>query len=172
MTTRPYWLNFDPQLDLMLERVIDVPVDRVWQAWTMPQHIKKWFTPEPWKTVDCELDLRPGGLFRTVMQSPEGQQFPEVGCYLDIVPQQRLVWTSALRPGFRPVPLPVSTPGHECAELPMTAIILMEPQGRGTKYNAIVLHRDDADRRRHETMGFHAGWGKATDQLVEAVKAM
>ena len=50
------------------------------RAWTTPEHLKKWFTPAPWTTVDCEIDLRPGGIFRTVMRSPEGQEFPNVGC--------------------------------------------------------------------------------------------
>lgn len=60
----------DPKLDLVLERVVDVPRELVWKARTTPEHLKKWFTPAPWTTVDCEIDLRPGGIFRTVMRSP------------------------------------------------------------------------------------------------------
>lgn len=71
----------DPRLDLVIERIVDVPPELVWKAWTSPEHLKPWFTPVPWKTVDCEIDLRPGGMFRTVMRSPEGQEFPNVGCY-------------------------------------------------------------------------------------------
>jgi uncharacterized protein YndB with AHSA1/START domain len=56
---------------------------------------QQWFTPAPWKTVDCEIDLRPGGLFRTVMRSPEGQEFPNVGCYLEIVENEKLIWTQS-----------------------------------------------------------------------------
>src|ERR1700757_372332 len=67
----------DPKLDLLLERIVDVPRELVWRAWTTPEHLKKWFTPAPWTTVDCEIDLRPGGIFRTVMRSPEGQEFPK-----------------------------------------------------------------------------------------------
>src|SRR5689334_4833915 len=76
------------KLDLVLERTIDVPRERVWAAWTKPEHIKKWFTPAPWKTVDCEIDLRPGGIFRTVMRSPEGDEHSNAGCYLEIVPNE------------------------------------------------------------------------------------
>jgi len=160
----------DPRLDLVLERVIDVPRDRVWKAWTKPAQLMKWFTPEPWKTVDCEMDLRPGGIFRTVMRSPEGQEFPNVGCILEVVENQRLVWTSALLPGFRPANL-AATPGHECAELAMTAIIQLESQGDKTKYTAIALHADPESRKRHADMGFHDGWGKALDQLVAHMTA-
>src|SRR2546425_245846 len=88
-------------LDLVLERVVDVRRELVWSAWTKPEHVKRWFTPPPWKTVDCEIDLRPGGIFRTVMRSPEGQDHPNTGCYLEIVPYEKLVWTSALGPGYR-----------------------------------------------------------------------
>ena len=50
-----------PGLDLILERVVDVPRELVWRAWTTPEHLMKWFTPVPWKTIACEIDLRPGG---------------------------------------------------------------------------------------------------------------
>ena len=63
----------DPALDLVLERVIDVPPERVWAAWTQPELVKKWFTPVPWQTADCQIDLRPGGIFRTVLEGPDGQ---------------------------------------------------------------------------------------------------
>jgi uncharacterized protein YndB with AHSA1/START domain len=156
---------FDPALDLKLERYVNVPPEKVWAAWTDPDHVVHWFTPAPWKTVSCDIDLRPGGAFRTVMRSPEGQDFPNAGCYLEIVPQRRLVWTSALQPGYRPATVTI-TPGHECAELLMTAVISIERKGTGTLYTALALHPDAASSRRHAEMGFEEGWGKALDQLV------
>ena len=69
-------------LDLSFTRIINVPRAQVWRAWTEPALLKPWFCPLPWKTIDCEIDLRPGGLFRTTMQSPEGAEFPNAGCYL------------------------------------------------------------------------------------------
>jgi uncharacterized protein YndB with AHSA1/START domain len=155
----------DPRLDLLLERVVDVPPDLVWAAWTRPEHIKKWFTSAPWTTVDCEIDLRPGGIFRTVMRSPEGQEFPNAGCFLEIVKNRRLVWTCALAPGYRPSRRPPD-------DLAFTAIIALEPQGSGTKYSALVMHGDEEGCKRHEEMGFHDGWGKALDQLVAHAKKM
>jgi len=91
-----------PQLDLSFTRIIDVPRELVWRAWTEPELLKPWFCPLPWKTIDCEIDLRPGGIFRTTMQSPEGQEFPGTGCYLEIKPNEKLIWTNALGPGYRP----------------------------------------------------------------------
>jgi uncharacterized protein YndB with AHSA1/START domain len=159
----------DPKLDLVLERIVDVPPDRVWAAWTEPKHVCKWFTPAPWTTVECEIDLRPGGIFRTVMRSPEGKDFPNLGCYLEVVPQERLVWTDALLPGFRPSSLPGFGPTEKGR---FTAVIALEPHGQGTRYTAMAIHSDEATRKAHEEMGFHDGWGKALDQLVAHAKTM
>jgi uncharacterized protein YndB with AHSA1/START domain len=163
-------IETNPKLDLTLERVVDVPRELVWAAWTKPEHIKKWFTPAPWTTVDCEIDLRPGGIFRTVMRSPEGQDFPNVGCYLEIVPNQKLVWTSALGPGYRPMMRGGDT--GSCQELYFTAIITLEPEGSGTRYRAIAIHGDEATSIKHEQLGFYQGWGAALDQLIALVKTL
>ncbi len=153
----------DSRYDLVLERTVDVKTELVWAAWTKPEHILHWFTPAPWKTIDCEIDLRPGGIFKTVMQSPEGEEFPGSGCFLDVVENKRLVWTSALGPGYRPNP---ETPDG----MFFTAVVTMQPDGDGTKYTALAIHRSEDDRKKHEEMGFEHGWGAALDQLVAYMK--
>jgi uncharacterized protein YndB with AHSA1/START domain len=161
--------QLDPKLDLLLERIVDVPRELVWRAWTTPELVKKWFTPAPWTTVDCEIDLRPGGIFRTVMRSPEGQNFPNVGCYLEVVQNERLAWTNALAPGFRPNPSPDACPG---VPFYFTGVISLQPHADGTKYSALVLHADEASRKRHEDMGFHDGWSAALAQLIALAKTL
>jgi uncharacterized protein YndB with AHSA1/START domain len=153
----------NPQLDLVFDRVIDIPRELVWTAWTTPEHLKHWFTPAPWQTVDCEIDLRPGGIFRTTMLSPEGQEFPNLGCYLEIITNEKLVWTNTLQPGFRPVKL---DPNQDSNAFTFTAILTLVADGNGTKYTATVIHSDEVSCQRHKDMGFHSGWGKALDQLV------
>jgi uncharacterized protein YndB with AHSA1/START domain len=145
----------------VLERVVDVPPALVWEAWTKPEHLRHWFTPKPWTVAHCEVDLRPGGTFRTVMRGPNGEEHDVAGCYLEIVPQQRLIWTDALLPGYRPSANPF-----------FTAIVELEPAGKGTRYRATAIHRDEDGRKKHEEMGFHQGWGTVLDQLVEYAKAM
>lgn len=167
--TQPMQHQPDPKLDLILERIVDVRPALVWMAWTTPEHLKKWFTPVPWKTVDCEIDLRPGGVFRTTMRSPEGQEFPNVGCYLEIVENEKLVWTNVLAPGYRPTK---SSSGLACDEFSFTAVISLAPHGNGTKYTALVIHSDEDSRKRHADMGFYDGWGKALDQLVASVREL
>ena len=151
----------DPELDLVLERVVPVPPELVWEAWTRPEHVKVWFAPAPWSVSECEIDLRPGGRFRTVMRSPEGEEFPGDGCYLEVVPHRRLVFTDALLPGYRPAPEPF-----------FTAVVTMEPEGEGTRYVARAIHGSPEDRDRHEEMGFHDGWSACLDQLVELARTL
>lgn len=149
----------DPKLDLVLDRVIDVPRELVWKVWTTPEHLKHWFCPKPWMVTECEIDPRPGGIFRTVMRGPEGQEFPNLGCYLDVVPNERLVFTDAVLPGYRPSEKPF-----------FTAVLDLFPQGSGTRYLAMALHRDEAGRKQHEEMGFHDGWGTVVTQMVDYIK--
>jgi uncharacterized protein YndB with AHSA1/START domain len=153
------YFEIDPELDLVLERDIDVPRELVWKAWTQPEHVKKWFAPAPWTISECEIDLQPGGIFYTVMQSPEGQAFPNAGCFLEIVPNEKLVFTDALAPGYRPSEQPF-----------FTAIVTLAPTAKGTKYMAVAKHKDPAGRKQHDDMGFHEGWGICLDQLVAVSK--
>ena len=151
----------DPELDLVLERVVPVPPEKVWRAWTQPEHLKKWFAPAPYTVVDCRIDLRPGGVFRTVMRSPEGEEFAGDGCILEVVENRRLTWTDALGPGFRPAEEPF-----------FTAVVTMEPEADGTRYTARAIHGTAEARQQHADMGFETGWGKALDQLVEVARGM
>jgi uncharacterized protein YndB with AHSA1/START domain len=154
----------DAATDLILERSVDAPRELVWDAWTKPELLMQWFTPAPWKTIAAEIDLRPGGIFRAVMQSPEGQDFPNTNSFLEVVKHERLVWTSALQPGWRPSPQADTLGFH------FTCIITFEAVGKSTRYRAQVMHGSVADRDKHEKMGFHEGWGAAWDQLVALLK--
>ena len=158
-------IEIDPKLDLVLEKIVPASPEQIYKAWTDQVGIKNWFCPKPWLTVECEMELRPGGKFFTVMQSPEGQKFPSTGCFLELVPYEKLVWTSALQPGFRPSPKPQNP--HD---LMFTATLLLEKHPEGTKYTAIAMHQDEEGRKVHEQMGFHDGWGMVVQQLAEYLK--
>jgi uncharacterized protein YndB with AHSA1/START domain len=151
--------------DLVLERVVDVSPELVFKAWTTPRHLIPWFCPKPYQTVECEIDLRPGGRFYVQMADPAGNKLPaEPGCYLEIVPNRKLVWTSALGPGYRPIS-PGSAPWF------FTAVLDFEPHGNGgCKYTATAIHTTKEHAEAHEKMGFSQGWGKVLEQLVAYVK--
>ena len=152
------------ETDLALERTLDAPRHLVWAALTTPEHIKKWWAPRPYQTPDLELDLRPGGRFYNRMTGPDGFEAEGDGCILDVAEGERMVWTSALGPGWRPNDL-----GPEgCGGFPFTAIMTLEDAGDGkTLYRAVAMHRNPADAEAHAKMGFHDGWGTCADQLGE-----
>lgn len=159
----------DPDRDLFIERVVDVPPRLVWRAWTEPEHLKRWFTPRPWQTTEVELDLRPGGVFRTVMRGPDGPEHTNLWCVLEVVEHEKFVWTGAMEPGFRPRSLR-ATGGRDELPFLMTAVITMEAHGAGTRYRALAIHSDPEGCATHAGLGFYDGWGTVTDQLFELVR--
>ena len=154
------------KFDLVLERTLNAPRDLVWKAWTEPKLLKQWFAPKPFEISEVEMDLQPGGIFRIRMTGPDGFDtgHGNAGCVLEVVDGERLVWTSALGPQFRPSELAATG----CESFPMTAIVTMADSGDGkTLYRAVALHRNEADRDMHSSMGFEEGWGTCAKQLEE-----
>lgn len=147
--------EFDEQRDLLLERLIAASPEALYRCWTEPELLMCWFAPLPWRTLSAELDLRVGGASLVVMGGPNGEKIPCPGVYLALEPGRRIVSTDAyVRPW-----LPSARPF-------MTLILSFTPEGEGTRYRAWVRHWSEADRKEHEAMGFHSGWGLCTDQLA------
>ena len=141
--------------ELVLTRLIDAPREKLYRAWTDATLLKQWFAPLPWTTPHAELDVRPGGASNIVMRSPEGNDMPCPGVFLEVVPNQRLVFTDAYTSAWQPSQKPF-----------MTVILTFEDEGGKTRYTARVRHWTVADREAHEKMGFHQGWGQCADQLA------
>jgi uncharacterized protein YndB with AHSA1/START domain len=154
----------NPKVDFVLERFIDAPKHIVWEALTKPEHLKEWYMPKPWGSVsNCEMEVRPGGIFSIDIATVDGQEFPNLGCFLDVIPMERLAWTSMLFPGYRPAVFD---------DIPITAIVTMEAVGTGTRYVFTALHRDEADFEKNKESGWQQGTEIAIDQFVEHVKSM
>src|SRR5258708_4661143 len=96
-------------LDLVLTRMIDAPPAKVFRAWTEPELQKQWFAPSPWTISKAETDVRPGGSTLIVMRSPEGAEFPNRGVYLEVVKNQRLVFTDVYSEAWVPSEKPFMT---------------------------------------------------------------
>jgi uncharacterized protein YndB with AHSA1/START domain len=143
--------------ELVISRIIAAPPERVFRAWT--QRLTEWWGPHGMTTPVCEMDLRPGGRFRTIMRAPDGTEYPTRGVFLEVTPPERIVFTDAFDPGWAPHP-----------DIFFTAITTFEalPGGR-TNYTARALHWTVAAREQHEQMGFHQGWGESVDRLVALV---
>ena len=144
--------------ELVLTRLINAPREKVYRCWTDPVLMKQWFAPLPYTTPHVEVDVRPGGSAYIVMRGPDGNDLPNHGVYLEVVPNQRLVSTDAFTKAWEPSQKPF-----------MTLILTFEDEGGKTRYTARVLHWTVADREAHEKMGFHQGWGICTDQLEALV---
>lgn len=143
--------------ELIISRIIDAPKSRVFTAWTA--QLPQWWGPHGMTTPVCKMDLRPGGIFCTVMLAPDGTEYPTKGVFLEVVENERIVFSDAFEAGFQPA-----------AEPFMTAITTFEglPGGK-TKFTIRVLHKSVADRARHEQMGFHQGWSESVDRLITLV---
>ncbi len=141
--------------ELILTRLIDAPRALLFRCWTEPDLIKRWFVPAPWTIAHAEVDLRPGGRSLIVMRDPDGNEFPNPGIYLEVVKDEKLVFTDAYVSAWQPSEKPF-----------MTGIVTFEDEGGKTRYTARALHWNEEDRKTHEEMGFHEGWGKCADQLA------
>lgn len=147
--------------DLVLTRLIDAPRDKVWRCWTEPELVTQWFAPLPWTTAAAALDVRPGGVTAITMRSPEGEEFPSRGVYLEVVPNEKLVFTDAFTDAWTPSEKPF-----------FTAVLTFEDEDGKTRYTARARHWREEDREAHEKMGFHEGWGQCADQLEELAKTL
>lgn len=148
--------------DLVLERVLDAPPEKVFRAYTDPAILSQWFAPKPWRITDAIVEPRPGGRFQFTMHGPDGEAFPNTGVFLEVIPNRRIITTDAFTPEWKPSGQPF-----------MAARIEMEPTGDGkTRYTATASHWSEEAMKQHEQMGFHEGWGTVADQLNALLKTL
>jgi uncharacterized protein YndB with AHSA1/START domain len=85
--------------DLVVTRIIDAPLEMVWKAWTVPEHVMRWWGPKDYTSPTCKIDLREGGKYVFCMRAPKeqgGQDMYTAGVYKKIVPMERLEFTQGL----------------------------------------------------------------------------
>lgn len=141
--------------ELILTRLIDAPRENIFKAWTEPELLKQWFAPLPFTTPTAELNVRAGGSFVITMRGPDGVEMPVSGLYLEVIENERLVYTNAMP--------------RACGDFEIPAIVVIltfECEAGKTRYTARVLHWTVADCQLHEAMGFQEGWGQCADQLA------
>jgi uncharacterized protein YndB with AHSA1/START domain len=140
----------NPELDLVLSRVVDVPPERVWRAWTEPELLKQWFCPKPWMTTECEIDLRPGGKWHFVWRQTDGAEMEMHGEYREISPPERLVSTESW--------------GGDWPET-LNTILLTEDDGR-TTITVTVLYPSMGARDAALETGIKHGMNLSFDRLA------
>jgi uncharacterized protein YndB with AHSA1/START domain len=87
-----------PRGEVVVTRDFDAPRALVFQAWTRPEHVSRWFPPRGFTMPSCELDFRPGGAYRMVFRAPDGTELPFHGVYREIVPGERIVFSAVIAP--------------------------------------------------------------------------
>jgi uncharacterized protein YndB with AHSA1/START domain len=146
---------------LVLTRLIDATPEKLFRCWTEPELIRQWFAPKPWTTPFAELDLRVGGRSETTMADENGVEYPNVGQYLEIVPNEKIVFTDGFVGGWVPSERPF-----------FTCELTFKPEGGKTRYTAKAMHWSKDDRDAHERMGFYEGWGLCATQLEDLAKTL
>jgi uncharacterized protein YndB with AHSA1/START domain len=79
--------------EIVLRRAFDAPRPLVFEAWTTPELLMRWYGARGWNLVECEVDLRVGGRWRFVSRGPGGARMGQSGVYREVVPPERLVLT-------------------------------------------------------------------------------
>lgn len=154
-------MDLDPKTDLHFTRTLAVPRSLVWECWTQPRHIPHFFVPRPHKVTACDIDLRVGGRFNTTFDV-EGNLMENHGVWLELVENEKLVFTDGYSEGWKPAPDPF-----------MTAILILgDAEGGGTTYTAIARHRSAEKAKVHSDMGFYDGWGTVVTQLEEYARGL
>ena len=155
-----------------VSRVFDAPRELVWQAWTSPTHMARWFGPREFTNPSCEVDLRVGGAWRVVMRGPDGTDYPLKGVYREIVRPQRIVstldvsehpdaWFDLIEPGRD------RSKGRPRYDLSWT--VAFAAQGGRTKLTVTNHFPSTALRDAFVKTGMGEGWTQSLDKLAEIV---
>jgi len=137
--------------ELVITRVFAAPRALVFKAWTEPERIKQGWGPRGFTTLSCEMDLRPGGVWRTRSRSPEGTEHAEHGVFREIVEPERLVFTQAWEDAE-------SKPKHET----LVTVTFVEQSGKTLLTFHQGVFASITSRDAHE-----GGWSSAFELLVE-----
>ena len=135
--------------ELRMTRVFEAPRQLVFEAWSKAEYLSRWFTPAPLTTHGCELDFRPGGVFRLTMRTPDGVELPMDARFTEIVPEERIVFAGTV---------------HGDLKI-LTTVTFTENGGKTTlNVHQVYSHESDATR------GAKAGWTLTLEQLAAQLR--
>lgn len=146
----------DADREIVITRVFAAPRELVWQVWTQPDHIAKWWGPRGFTTRVEGVDLRAGGKWRYVMVGPDGTEYPVHGVFREVVPPERIVTTDEFDEGWQP-PQPIDLPRG------IVVTALFADEGDKTRLTLRIVHATAEDKQKHEAMGVVGGWQSSFD---------
>ena len=131
--------------ELRITRVFDAPRQLVFEAWTKAEYLSRWFTPAPLTTHGCQLDFRPGGVFRLTLRTPDGVEFPMDARFTEIIPDERIVFAATVHGDLKILTTVTFAGTHDKTTLTV---------------HQVYSHESDATR------GANAGWTLTLNQLA------
>ena len=143
---------------IVMRRTFDAPRDVVWAALTDPKHVARWYGGRGFENPVCEMDVRPGGLWRHVMRTPDGVEHEMVFVFVEVQKPERLVWRTHL---------PSASGGPHDNVMTVT----LEDAGPKTRWTLVTRFRNLADRERAKQMGFTDVLAEGTEKFNDLVKA-
>jgi uncharacterized protein YndB with AHSA1/START domain len=154
---------------LVIERVFDAPIDKVWAAWTRPELVSKWWGPKGFTSPDNKVDLREGGQYVFAMKGPAGSEWDKVmysgGTYKEVVPLQKLVYTDSFmdKDGNKVSPTEYGMPD----DFPQDLLVTMLFEEAGDKTKVTLRHAGLPDGEMSEQT--EAGWNESFDKLADSL---
>jgi uncharacterized protein YndB with AHSA1/START domain len=146
--------------NLMITRVFESPLDKVWKAWTNPQELQKWWGPHGVTNPTCKWEAKPGGEINIVMLAgPElgelaGAEWPMTGQFTEVSPQERLVYTSNPIMDGKPIMESLTT-------------VTFEEQDGKTKMTLQIVITQATSEAEGPLAGMEMGWNQSLDKLAE-----
>ncbi|WP_124981308.1 SRPBCC family protein [Nonlabens xiamenensis] len=140
---------------LTIEKIFDAPVKLVWNAWTTPEQIVKWWAPPGMEVKVLQHEFKEGGSWKYAMPMPDGSEFISAGVYQEIIEMKKIVTTADFKPMTEGVELHV----------------LFEDLGKQTKFSFSVIHATADYCQQQKEMGFYNGWGSAFDRLEKSLSS-
>lgn len=149
--------------EFVVERQFSAPRTLIFQVFTQPEHLKRWWAPLPYTLPICTIDLQPGGIWHYCMRSPEGQDHWARSVYREIVPPEKLVYTSTFSDEHaNPIE---GIPEH------LTTVTFTEEADK-TRVSALVQFASAAALKVAVDMGMLQGMNMTWDELVVYVQAL
>lgn len=150
--------------ELIIVREFDATAEKVWRAWTEPEHLKKWWGPQDFTSPECKIDFRVGGKYIFCMKSPDGDLFWSTGIFLEIEPQKKLVFTDSFSDKDGNI-VPASDYGIT-GDFPLEMTVTVTFEAIGSKTKMTLVHKGIPDANIIDMTG--AGWNQSFDKLEKS----
>lgn len=144
--------------ELTLTRTLAAPRELVFKAWTDPEHLARWWGPAGFTNPVCQVDLRPGGALYIVMRGPDGNDYPMKATFTEVVPPERLVFSSAA----------VDAAGNSQLE-GVTSISFADFGGK-TRLTVHTRMKGLVPEAKFMLAGMEPGWNQSLDRLTAEVE--